>query len=651
MAITFTQGYTGKFQTAAFAGALGLNVSLGGQTVSSAPVAAPQVNPVTPTYDPKIEANALYGKHIILSALGYARIGSAPAPIVGPYINGGKVDFIVSFGVPADPSGDRKIYKIYFDNELAWSSTGGGTLPAHGTFTAEAFDFVFKPGTLTQTVCSLESEKFPGEAIAYRPQMLLEIRNLTFQRFLDRGGKPVPYVACDIGDVTGGADPFDGIGVGEGLERIAYFWCGYDASTFVSENVIDLTPGYLIAENINIDQLCQNVCGIYRNLDYTHTDKRKIRDRGTNVTPDIIFGRDTILGGDRPIEITRTDASAEPRELELIKIDPDQDYTRVPSISKRPRDPIIVSAAVDKETVTLPTIMDAPTGQAMVTYAHYDRENARKKVTFSAMAYGYEVQPSDLVALVDIADGIDDEVFKVVETSHGANYVVQITAQATLRCRLYAPGGADAAPITTQQVVGGTATYAGFTAAAGDLVILLLGGYRSITNARNLVSVTIDGVAATIHGQVVNNLGGAGPNLAIASLVLPSALTVADSIVATYDGPNTINSMTPYILTNFTNPNPTDIDSSAVASGDPAVAIDVADGGVVFALWVGSGGTPAAVTFSGAATEDVDTAATGLGGSVRFGAAHEAGLGGQSGRSISGSSTMTAETIIAASWA
>src|ERR1700754_4600020 len=123
------------------------------------PPAAPIATPVTPTIDPKIEANALYGKPMALSAMGYARIGSSPAPIVGPFFNGPKVDFIVSFGVPANVEGDRKIYKIYLDNELAWSSAAGGTLPAHGTFAAESFDFIFKPGTLTQSVCSLETEK------------------------------------------------------------------------------------------------------------------------------------------------------------------------------------------------------------------------------------------------------------------------------------------------------------------------------------------------------------------------------------------------------------------------------------------------------------------------------------------------------------
>src|SRR5580765_8092562 len=77
-----------------------------GSSVTYAPPVAPNPTPVTPTFDPKIEANTLYGRPMALSAMGYARIGASPAPIVGPYIGATTVDFIVSFGVPANVEGD-----------------------------------------------------------------------------------------------------------------------------------------------------------------------------------------------------------------------------------------------------------------------------------------------------------------------------------------------------------------------------------------------------------------------------------------------------------------------------------------------------------------------------------------------------------------
>jgi hypothetical protein len=104
---------------------------------------------------------------------------------------------------------------------------------------------------------------------------------------------------------------------------------------------------------------------------------------------------------------------------------------------------VAVSASVGKETVSLPLVMDAATRQASVKLAQFYEENARKKVAFSAMVRGLEIEPGDLVALTDLGGGFDGEVFKVTETLHGANYVVECTAEAILRCTVYAPEQAD----------------------------------------------------------------------------------------------------------------------------------------------------------------------------------------------------------------
>jgi hypothetical protein len=397
---------------------------------------APQASPISPTFDPRIEANTLYGKPMALSAMGYARIGASPAPIVGPFINGDIVDFIVSFGVPANVEGDRKIYKIYLDNELAWSSVTGGTLPGDGTFAGPPFDFVFKPGRLDQTVCSLETLHYPGDECAYRPQMILEIRNLAWARFMEITGKPVPYVALEIGDVTDAAIPQDGINLGLALERVAHSpWVG--DPTFEAVNVTDVVDAILIKDNFTIIQLCQSVTGEYRNLDLVLSDKVRIRDRGSSVAADFIFDRDSIIADDEPVSVVRANATAQRREHELIAIDPDQDYTGVPSLAKIPRDPMVISAAVGKETTTLPLVIDADTRQALATFSQNYQENARRKVALKVRASGYEIEPGDMFALTDIADGFDNEVFKCVQTTHGANWVVDIEGEAILRCAIY----------------------------------------------------------------------------------------------------------------------------------------------------------------------------------------------------------------------
>ena len=425
-------------------------------------------NPVSPTFDPKIEANALYGKPMALSVLGYARIGASPAPIVGPFLSATTVDFIVSFGVPANVEGDRKIYKIYFDNELAWSSAGGGTLPAHGTFAAEPFDFIFKPGRLDQTVCSLETEKYAGDECAYRPQMILQIRNLIFQRYMDITDKPVPYVAVEVGDVTDGADPLDGINLGEALKRCAFSpWAGYTSETFGAVGITDVVDAILIKDNFTIVQLCQSVTREFRNIDLLVSDMTRVKDRGSSVAPNFVFNRNTIISDGEAVVIGRGGATEQRREHELIAIDPDQDYTAVPSLSKIPRDPMVISAAVGKETVTLPLVIDANTRQALATFSQNYDENARRKVAVAVTTSGYGIEPGDLFAMTSIADGFDNEVFKCTQTTHGANWMVELEGEAILRCSIYG-----------EPVVGGTT----WDAATAHNVTLLNGDLTAKSN-------------------------------------------------------------------------------------------------------------------------------------------------------------------------
>jgi hypothetical protein len=182
----------------------------------------------------------------------------------------------------------------------------------------------------------------------------------------------------------------------------------------------------------------------YRNIDLLLSDKVRIKDRGSNVAANITLNRDSIISDNQPLTVTRAGATEQRREFELIAIDPDQDYTAVPSLAKIPRDPMVISAAVGKETVTIPLVIDAATRQALATFAQNYEENARRKVAFKVPVAGYALEPGDLFALADIADGFDNEIFKCTQTSHGANWVVDVEGEAILRCRIFRnePGNA-----------------------------------------------------------------------------------------------------------------------------------------------------------------------------------------------------------------
>ena len=96
-----------------------------------------------------------------------------------------------------------------------------------------------------------------------------------------------------------------------------------------------------------------------------------------------------------------------------------------------------VTASVGKDSITLPVVIDANTRASLVTFAKYEEDNARKRISLQTMLYGYALEPGDLFRLSGVANGFDNgEVFKVIETSHGANYINEISGEAILKCSI-----------------------------------------------------------------------------------------------------------------------------------------------------------------------------------------------------------------------
>jgi hypothetical protein len=401
-------------------------------TTTGAPVAArtPSTSVVTGV-DPSEIANALYGKIIPLSALGLARIGTAGL-IFGPYFSSGLASFAVSFGFPANPEGERRVYEISLDSQVVWENAAGNPAGAIGAgFLGDPFECRFYSGTQTQGADPLEAAMFGAEAVAYRPQMMLWFSNLPVAQF---DGK-VPFVSAKIGDVTGGVIPGDGINLGAALESIAYSpWLEYSSAEFETAGVADIVQAMILTEDQSFLELLRITARVYRTLDILQTDKLRVNDRGSTVTPDVTLHRDHI-SADGGVQYSRQEEASVPRELELTTIDPDADYVFMPSKASRQLHPVAVTASVAKDSMLLPVAIDAPTRMSLVTYAKYQEDNARKKLSLQTMLFGYALEPGDLFRLVDVANGFDNsEVWKVVESSHGANYINEITAEAILKC-------------------------------------------------------------------------------------------------------------------------------------------------------------------------------------------------------------------------
>jgi hypothetical protein len=373
----------------------------------AAPAAA--VNPVETAF-------AAYGKVFPLSVLGKARIGGLIT--VGPWIVNGLASFGISFGFPADPTGTRTLLEIAFDSEVVWDSVNG--------FRTEAFTYRFYQGTYTQAADAIETAYFGANAVAYRPQMMLFFENLPIA---NTKFKKIPYVAAVIQDGTG-----PDVNLGEAFERLAYSpFVEYTSSQFETTGVTDglVNGGLLIAQDAEFLATIQQFGRFYPKWDILQTDKLRIVDRGATVTADITLDKTRLMN---KIIISRQGPDTVARELELSTIDPDADYTIVPSVAQRPRVPISVTTSVTKDTAFLPVVMDSPTRLSIVTYAKYHEEQARKTISGTAMMYGSQIEPGALVAMTDLGPDFQNEVFKVRETLHGVNYAVEFTAESILKC-------------------------------------------------------------------------------------------------------------------------------------------------------------------------------------------------------------------------
>lgn len=395
-------------------------------------VAQPSVSVATGV-DPVEVANALYGKIIPLSALGKARIGTAGLHF-GPYFNSGRASFGVSFGYAANPSGERKIYEVAMDGKVVWQLAAGqtaGALSSTGML-AENFTARFYSGTLSQSADSLETTHFGAEAIAYRPQMLLYFEDLPLAVF---GGK-IPFVSCVIGDTTDGADPDDGINLGEALERVALSpFVEFTSDTFEITGVTDIVGGMILTEDQTFLNMLRVITRFYRSIDIVQTDKLRLKDRGASITPDVVLSRDHVAGSG--ITYSKQEEASISRIFEVLAIDPDADYVFMPSFGVIPNVPAVLTSATAKESISLPLILTATQRQSIVTFAKYQEDAARKRVTFEALLRAYNVEPGDYIGLQNMADGFETiEVVKVLETTHGANFMVEITAEVILKCSI-----------------------------------------------------------------------------------------------------------------------------------------------------------------------------------------------------------------------
>ncbi len=392
-----------------------------GSGTSSTPTPVPQDAISTVTgIDPNEVAAATMGKVIPIWVGGMPRMGCHI--ISGPTatITGGiaSASFGVSFGMPANNLGDREIRELRLDGYKVWTLADGNLIPS--------LTFRFYPGTETQAADPQTIAAYPSASVAYKGQCVLFIDDLPLTDYANK----VPFVSALIADISGGADPTDGINLGDGLEQIAA--SPYVDLSFEAVDISERVDAIIVAEKIAFIDLLVKYSTLHL-WDVVQRDKLKIIERGT-VTPDISLGFSTLLsaGGDQaPLIVNRQQQDELPKDLEYSYIDIDRDYEINTVRAQRMNSPVPVTVSAGVDTIALPSVHTAQEALSWVTLRAFKNENARDRASFTTGIYGYEIEPGDIVA---VDAGFKNIVLRVIDTLHGADWTNRVTAEPVLRC-------------------------------------------------------------------------------------------------------------------------------------------------------------------------------------------------------------------------
>lgn len=365
-------------------------------------------------------AAATYGKVIPIVVGGCPRIGGYI--IYGPKFTTvaslSYVSFGASFGLQADSDGERELWEIRMDGVKVWTIEDGALI--------DGLTFRFTEGTEVQEPDAMLVADYGDAAPAFRSQCCLFFENLAIARFDNH----VPFVSAVLADVTDGADPSDGILLGDALERLANSaFVGLGSDQFETTGITTVILGLIEAERGSFIDLLQRLARLFP-LDIVQTDKLRVIER-SSIAADIVLNENRIVGGRGAVQIQRQSETDVAQELEFIHIDIDRDYEFTPQKARRPSDPVAITASRAKETINLPIVTTASNAISWVTLRKYWDEVARTTVSFTAMPYGMEIDPGTMVAVkLDLAT----YVVRIAETLHEARGTVKCVGAPVLRC-------------------------------------------------------------------------------------------------------------------------------------------------------------------------------------------------------------------------
>jgi len=640
-----------------------------GPSPSSASQPAPTALPNAPTpIDPKELADILYGQPIPAAVGDNLTFGGKI--IEGPetkVIDGETcASWISGYYIPMNYYQDtRTVTQLLFRGKLAWDSTDGALLAnlnVGGATIGNEQRVRFTTGTLTQAPDAWSVSKYDDRAVAYVPLVTATFENIRLSQF----GNVYPFTSVTVQDTAFGV-PGDGITWSDALEAVALF-DGRTSSEFKTSNISGLIGasggGGLIfgTSPFYFPDFVNGMRKLKPQWFIRSTGTQMIIVEKSAFTLDATITRDQLKRGS-PLIIHYGDQYDKPAEKIANFIDSERDLQPNAVRWAEDLEPVVVTDSYASDNFNVPIATDSATMVADLAYAFYSEQMARETSEMTTLAWHMKREVGDSIQITT------DEItyfHHINEISRKVDGTMDIKSSAFLTCAL--SGQTVATLVDSQKLSRSNGDFSGVPLtgiqlgdpAADRLIILLITHIRPTVPASSILSVTINGSAATIHGSVSDStistgIGGSNgsPTLTIASLVVPSGDTA--DLAITYDDEGLavgagILYLDVHRLTGYGSATPTDIQSDVVVQGDqnPTVTLGCVDPSTVFALWCGSAGTVSPPTFTGVDVTDSDRVITEWP-HCRTASGHQS-LVGTGGRTISCSSNMTINSLIAAAW-
>lgn len=359
--------------------------SFGPAPVSS-PLTDTQKSVITGTKLDDDFAAATIGKDIALFVGG--TIFAALRLYEGPFLT--TVDgavFVSLIGGPfmrAVPGADIYIDAISLNGTPSFESADeGATFDPLGS----VFDDVvigWKPGSETQTPFASSITRYGARAVPYRSHPCIEMQDIPLEPFAN----VIPLMSARFVQE-------ESLTRQEALERILRF-ARFDDSEF-QVFVSGEDTFWIKIKNQNLFEFLQDNRTIFRNWNIVATDKLRIFENSSTVTP-IDVDRDDVSVDS--IKFWRDAPETVPAERTLGVVDTDGDndfYTTPPA--RRARYPIPLTASQSTQSIELPIGMGRLQAKTLVNKSLLIDEFARDKCSFKLLPHMRGIEPGDILAL------------------------------------------------------------------------------------------------------------------------------------------------------------------------------------------------------------------------------------------------------------